>query len=169
MARYRETPLSFRLLVSSCSLALDAALTSSSADDQCRLYRQYLQNGTGLYRHILFPGDVAEDPGYWATGNAWAVWGMLRVMVTMMHSQTYSDQLESQKADLKSWIVETLQASYASIDVSLLVALGTQWTDKQISAIYGSTAKLPDREYLRGRGFHCIDGIRILPNGPAGP
>lgn len=77
-----------------------------------------MQNGTGLYRHILFAGDVQEDPGYWSTGNAWAVYGMLRVLVTMMHSQTYSDAMEAQKSDLKSWIVETLQASYASLDVS---------------------------------------------------
>jgi len=102
-------------------LAYYGALTKNdgylqAAYDQCRLYRQYLQNGTALFRHILLPGDVAEDLGYWATGNAWAAWGMSRVLVTMMHTQTYSDQMESQKQDLQGWIVETLKASYASID-----------------------------------------------------
>ena len=48
---------------------------------------------------------------------------MSRVLVTMMHTQTYSDQMESQKQDLQGWIVETLKASYASIDVGRVALL----------------------------------------------
>jgi hypothetical protein len=77
-----------------------------------------MTNGTGLWRHILLGNEEMQDPGYWATGNAWAAWGMLRVLSTFMHSQTYSDRMEAQKADLKAWILEILNASYAQIDVS---------------------------------------------------
>jgi len=91
---------------------------TQAAYDQCRLYRQYMTNGTGLWRHILLGNEEMQDPGYWATGNAWAAWGMLRVLSTFMHSQTYSDRMEAQKADLKAWILEILNASYAQIDTA---------------------------------------------------
>lgn len=85
---------------------------TQAAYDQCRLYRNYLNNGTGLWQHIVLGNYIARDYGFWTTGNAWAAYGMLRVLVTMMHSE-YREVMESQKDDLKAWIVEILQASYA--------------------------------------------------------
>lgn len=60
-----------------------------------------------------------QDHGFWTTGNAWAAYGMLRVLVTMMHSE-YREAMESQKDDLKNWIVEILQASYPHTNVRLI-------------------------------------------------
>lgn len=96
---------------------MDFKLTSK-ADDQCRLYRQYMNNGTGLWQHIILGNPSSIDYGYWATGNAWAAYGMLRVLVTMMHSE-YREAMEAQKTDLKNWIVEILQASYPHTNVSM--------------------------------------------------
>jgi hypothetical protein len=61
----------------------------------------------------------SQDFGFWTTGNAWAAWGMLRVLVTMMHSE-YREAMEAQKQDLQNWIVEILQASYPHTNVSHL-------------------------------------------------
>lgn len=37
------------------------------AFDQCRLYRNYLRDPSGLWRHIVL-GPNGTDAGYWATG-----------------------------------------------------------------------------------------------------
>ena len=49
-----------------------------AAYDQCRLYRNYLQDSTTkLWKHIEL--GSGEDENFWATGNGWAAAGMLRV------------------------------------------------------------------------------------------
>lgn len=77
---------------------------------QCSLYRQGLQDpATKLWRHIV-QGEGTSDPGLWATGNAWAAAGMLRVLATILRSP-FSDQMAAQRADLQTWTDEILSAA----------------------------------------------------------
>merc|ERR1712093_27654 len=90
-----------------------------AAYDQCRMYRAYMTaNGSGPWRHILLGSESSQDPGFWATGNAWAAYGMLRVLGTMMHTSSYSasDVMSSQKDDLKIWILEILNSSWNNLN-----------------------------------------------------
>ena len=94
------------------------------AYDQCRLYRQYLRDESGLWQHIVLGNS--SDTRHWGTGellptsnhmhtvliaprkgNAWAAAGMFRVLETIRHSsQAY--RLRPQQADLTSWIHEII-------------------------------------------------------------
>ncbi|KAF7795945.1 hypothetical protein EIP86_007113 [Pleurotus ostreatoroseus] len=75
------------------------------AYDQCRLYRQYLRDESGLWQHIVLGNST--DPRHWGTGNAWAAAGMFRVLETIRHSgQAY--RFGPQQADLTSWIHEII-------------------------------------------------------------
>ncbi|KAJ9103744.1 hypothetical protein QFC21_002204 [Naganishia friedmannii] len=77
---------------------------------QCSLYRSGLQDpSTKLWRHIA-QGTGTSDPGLWATGNAWAAAGMLRVLATIIKSP-YSDAMASQRADLQTWSDEIITAA----------------------------------------------------------
>ncbi|KAI9000936.1 Six-hairpin glycosidase [Trametes punicea] len=76
---------------------------------QCKLYRQYLRDASGLWKHIVL-GDW-QDNHHWGTGNAWAAAGMLRVLETIKHSKLAS-QLESEQADLTSWINEIVSSAW---------------------------------------------------------
>lgn len=79
---------------------------------QCSLYRSGLQDpSTKLWRHIV-QGTGTSDPGLWATGNAWAAAGMLRVLATIIKSP-FSDQMASQRADLQAWSDEIITAAKA--------------------------------------------------------
>ncbi len=81
-----------------------------AAYDQCRLYREGLQDSTTkLWRHIQL-GNGTSDPGLWATGNAWAAAGMMRVYATIQQSQ-FNDAMQSQKSDLQSWTEEIITAA----------------------------------------------------------
>lgn len=81
-----------------------------AAYDQCRLYRDALQDtSTKLWRHIAL-GTGTSDDGLWATGNAWAAAGMLRVLATIKLSQQAS-AMSSQTSDLASWVGEIVGAS----------------------------------------------------------
>lgn len=91
---------------------------TSDTDDQIRLYRQYLvDNTTHLWRHIDLGSVDLQDSGYWATGNAWAAWGMLRAAATIMHS-SFAGEMQGQIQDLKSWVVETVGNVYLQLNVS---------------------------------------------------
>lgn len=80
------------------------------AYDQCRLYRSGLQDpNTKLWKHIV-GGQSAQDDGLWATGNAWASAGMLRVAATIKRSQ-YASEMESQYNDLGTWAGEIIGAA----------------------------------------------------------
>lgn len=85
--------------------------------DQCRLYRNYLRTDSGLWRHIVL-GSYGTDPGLWATGNAWAAAGMLRVLATLLNSN-YAGQFASQMVDLASWSSEIVEASFVYQKVRL--------------------------------------------------
>lgn len=79
------------------------------AHRQCQLYREVLQSDKGLWAHILL-GNGTHDPGLWATGNAWAAAGMLRVLATIQWS-SFASEMTSEVNDLKTWTEEILNAS----------------------------------------------------------
>ncbi|TYJ51419.1 hypothetical protein B9479_008006, partial [Cryptococcus floricola] len=96
-------------------LAYHAALHSNlslllSAHTQISLYRSALQQpDTKLWNHIA-GGSGTGDAKDWATGNAWAMAGMLRVWATFYWSG-FKDELESQMNDLVEWIDEIFTAT----------------------------------------------------------
>jgi len=76
------------------------------AYDQILLYRQALfDQDVSLWRHIAY-GSL-EDTGHWATGNAWAAAGMMRVWA-IINQSSFSWQMQSQKDNLTQWIDEIL-------------------------------------------------------------
>ncbi|KAJ3505924.1 hypothetical protein NLJ89_g7157 [Agrocybe chaxingu] len=81
-----------------------------TAYDQIRLYRDALKDESGLWRHITL--GSFQDNTHWATGNAWAAAGMLRVLSTLNHSSV-ARQFTSHQANLTEWIDEILDASWA--------------------------------------------------------
>ncbi|KAJ2914327.1 hypothetical protein MD484_g6070, partial [Candolleomyces efflorescens] len=81
------------------------------AYDQIKLYRDQLyDSNAGVWRHIA-GGSRDPDPGYWATGNAWAAAGMLRVYATIDNSD-FSGGMKNQKKDLKNWVQEIHKGVY---------------------------------------------------------
>lgn len=83
------------------------------AYNQCRLYRDALQAGNTpgnpLLKHIVL--GSFQDNTHWATGNAWAAAGMMRVLSTFNHSSLGSE-LRTQQANLADWIDEILVTSW---------------------------------------------------------
>ena len=66
-----------------------------AAFNQIKVYRANLRDGhTGLWKHIV-GGSSGTDNGIWATGNAWAAAGMLRVYATIDKSE-FSGKLKGQ-------------------------------------------------------------------------
>jgi rhamnogalacturonyl hydrolase YesR len=87
------------------------------AYDQVRLYREVLYDpGVGLWRHIALGNGT--DPTHWATGNAWAAAGMLRVLATIQQSSVASE-MTSQQCDLEQWVGEILDTAW-SFQVSVV-------------------------------------------------
>ena len=81
-----------------------------AAYDQCRLYRQYLQdNSTKLWKHIEL--GSWQDNNLWATGNGWAAAGMFRVLQTIRLSDVCDSFLDQQN-DLLNWIEEIVEAAW---------------------------------------------------------
>ncbi|PPR02489.1 hypothetical protein CVT24_002038 [Panaeolus cyanescens] len=80
------------------------------AYDQCRLYRDGLRDDSGLWKHIML--GSFQDQTHWATGNAWAAAGMLRVLSTLNHSSD-ARQFAGQQANLTAWIDEILETSWS--------------------------------------------------------
>ncbi|KAF5333335.1 hypothetical protein D9611_002262 [Ephemerocybe angulata] len=80
------------------------------AYDQSKLYRDGLRDAPGLWRHI----DLGsyQDKTHWATGNAWAAAGMLRVLATFNHS-SFGGELREHQKNLTSWIDEIVVASWS--------------------------------------------------------
>lgn len=75
---------------------------------QCSLYRDVLRvESSGLWQHILL-GTGTQDTGLWATGNAWAAQGMLRVLATIKWSQ-FAGAMQNEMNDLQSWTEEILR------------------------------------------------------------
>jgi rhamnogalacturonyl hydrolase YesR len=77
-----------------------------TAYEQVKRYREVLfDEDVGLWRHIALGNGT--DPTHWATGNAWAAAGMLRVLATIQQSWA-ADMMWSQQDDLVQWVEETL-------------------------------------------------------------
>lgn len=85
-------------------------------DFQLNLYRNYLvvDNSTGLLRHIMFGSPAVQDLDLWTTGNAWAAWGMARVLATMLHSGIAWDY---RMENLRNWSVQILRNSFTELNV----------------------------------------------------
>jgi rhamnogalacturonyl hydrolase YesR len=84
----------------------DAFKLLQTAYEQVKLYREVLfDERVGLWRHIALGNGT--DPTHWATGNAWAVAGALRVLATIRHSRA-GRSMRSQQEDLMRWVGETL-------------------------------------------------------------
>lgn len=79
------------------------------AYDQCSLYRSALSQPSGLWTHIS-GGSGTSDSGEWATGNAWAAAGMVRVLATIKQS-SFAGSMESQMGDLQNWAGDILGAA----------------------------------------------------------
>jgi rhamnogalacturonyl hydrolase YesR len=77
-----------------------------TAYEQVKLYREVLfDQDVGLWRHIALGHGI--DPTHWATGNAWAAAGMLRVLATIQRSSAV-ESMKLQQLDLVCWVQETL-------------------------------------------------------------
>jgi len=76
------------------------------AYEQVKLYREELfDKKVGLWRHVAL--GKGTDDRHWATGNAWAAAGALRVLATIQRSRA-SESMRSYQKDLKKWVGETL-------------------------------------------------------------
>lgn len=86
----------------------------SDAYQQCMLYREAMRNeSAGLWAHILM-GEGIQDTNRWLTGNAWAAYGMLRVLATIVRSP-WANDMQSQVSDLDGWIREILGTSQSHL------------------------------------------------------
>ncbi|KAL1410843.1 hypothetical protein Q8F55_001786 [Vanrija albida] len=91
-----------------------------AAYNQIATYRAVLRNESlNLWQHIAL-GKEAHDPGYWATGNAWAVAGMARVIATIQRS-SFANEMKQEVSDLSVWAEEIFKASEALITPNGLV------------------------------------------------
>ncbi|KAJ3759499.1 Six-hairpin glycosidase-like protein [Lentinula raphanica] len=105
----------YGLLTNNQSLITDAYT-------QIKLYRNYLRDTSAdnLWAHIVLgtnPDGVANDPGHWSTGNAWAAAGMLRVLATIQSSPFASD-MSSEQDDLADWVFEIQTAMYPHLNTT---------------------------------------------------
>ncbi|GMK56851.1 hypothetical protein CspeluHIS016_0306910 [Cutaneotrichosporon spelunceum] len=112
-----------------------------AAFDQISAYRQGLQDPeTKLWRHMS-PGPEAEDPNLWATGNAWAAAGIVRVLATIKRSQ-FGAEMGDQQSQLQVWAAEILGASktYMTHDGLLrnYINNGTEFVDSAATALMAS-------------------------------
>ncbi len=84
----------------------EGAALLQTAYEQVKLYRDLLFDAdVGLWRHVT-QGSWSDNT-HWATGNAWAVAGALRVLSTIRGSDA-ADSMQSQQDDLSQWVKETL-------------------------------------------------------------
>ncbi|KAJ9120030.1 hypothetical protein QFC22_002927 [Naganishia vaughanmartiniae] len=99
------------------------------AYEQCAIYRTTLQEDTTkLWRHMEVNTvenkdengwDLSGRPdiGLWATGNAWAASGMLRVYATILKSK-HKDEMGEELQNLALWVQEIVVASTVYIDLN---------------------------------------------------
>jgi rhamnogalacturonyl hydrolase YesR len=92
----------------------DAALLQEVVR-QCELQREVLQDReSGLWKHVV--GPQKPDPGFWSTGNGWAVCGLVRVYAAVrkfrtMLPETVPEYLESQ---LEEFIKSIIRGAVSS-------------------------------------------------------
>ncbi|KAK8853391.1 hypothetical protein IAR55_004095 [Kwoniella newhampshirensis] len=110
------------------------------AYQQCSLYRNALRQSNGLWYHIV-DGTGTSDPNPWATGNAWAAAGMLRVWATIRWSD-YASQMSSQMNDLQGWITEIFDAAQGYTSDGLLrnyITDSSSFEDTSGTALFAAT------------------------------
>lgn len=84
------------------------------AVNQCGLYRDILQNDSGLWNHIV-ANDSSQDIAPWSTSNGWAAAGMARVLATVMRTDILLPPMKDPLiARLQCWIQEIIDASILS-------------------------------------------------------
>ncbi|KDQ64943.1 hypothetical protein JAAARDRAFT_28605 [Jaapia argillacea MUCL 33604] len=76
---------------------------------QCMLYRNYLKDDGGLWRHVVL--GTWQDNTHWATGNGWAAAGMLRVLETI-HFSSQASSLVDEQRNLTKWIEEIINGTW---------------------------------------------------------
>ncbi|KAI0289494.1 hypothetical protein BC826DRAFT_1031471 [Russula brevipes] len=82
----------------------------NTAYEQVKLYRDVLfDRHVGLWRHIALGSGT--DPKHWATGNAWAAAGALRVLATIQRS-CVAKSMRAQQHHLKQWVREILDGAW---------------------------------------------------------
>jgi hypothetical protein len=91
-----------------CGHMGDALL--QTAYKQVKLYRNALfDRRVGLWRHIALGSGT--DPNHWATGNAWAAAGALRVLATIKRSCA-AHSMKPQQHHLEQWVREILDGAW---------------------------------------------------------
>lgn len=65
-------------------------------------YETLYDNDAGMLRHILLGDSGTQDHNHWATGNGWAVSGMLRVY-RIIQLSNFASSMTSEQTDLISW------------------------------------------------------------------
>ncbi|KAG9128275.1 hypothetical protein FRC07_001916 [Ceratobasidium sp. 392] len=107
------------------------------AYDQCRLYRDALRiPEAGIWAHIYNDDKQKfDDKGLWATGNAWAAKGILNVASII--DKANLGNMTTQVADLKSWVGEILNGTFARLDSDNLVP---NYMDKTGDDTFGDAA-----------------------------
>lgn len=100
----------------------------SEAVRQISLYRDFLRREPqGLWAHIQ-GGQGNLDPGLWATGNAWAAYGMMRVHATIQRGR-WSGEMQGEMGQLRGWVGEIMDGVKASL-VRLLVVWVVRWQER---------------------------------------
>lgn len=79
------------------------------AYDQCRLYRDELLTDEYLWAHVRL--GSWQDDGAWATGNAWAAMGIMRVYATIEKS-SFRESMSAQLVELGNWAAQITQQSW---------------------------------------------------------
>ncbi|KAJ7122819.1 hypothetical protein C8R44DRAFT_784628 [Mycena epipterygia] len=111
---------------------------------QCGLYRQVLQSGGRVWKHII--GPQSQDTGLWSTGNGWAAAGMTRVLATIIKAPVAASASWRSVAitDLTRWIQEILDG-----------AMGFSMEDRLLRNYLNDTSG-------DGHGFGEISGSTML-------
>jgi len=168
-------------------IAAYGAVTSNQtllteAYTQCKLYRNaLLQPGpTGnIWAHIANDNGTFADPGLWATGNAWAALGMLRVQTTLMKSFCASE-LSTQINNLTVWIKEILDGTFSALTPENLVpnyikggpAFGDASASSALASVAFRSAVLHPRVFgknytdiaskIRGAVLDGVDNLGVM-------
>ncbi|KAL0575778.1 hypothetical protein V5O48_006197 [Marasmius crinis-equi] len=135
------------------------------AYEQIRLYRSYLidKKADNLWKHVVLgsgrQGYPGNDEGHWATGNAWAAAGMLRVLATIKYSN-YSDSFKNEQADLVAWTNEIHKAMYSHIvsPLNQFPVNEVEMADNPSSPPQDSTHIFTNYVTIRGKGAQPSGG-----------
>ncbi|KAH8109292.1 hypothetical protein DFH11DRAFT_1843284 [Phellopilus nigrolimitatus] len=98
--------------------------------------------GAVTYNQTLIQMAITDE-GVWATGNAWAALGMIRVWSTILKTP-YAWSMQVQTNDLRLWVKEILDGTFAAINNDNLIPDyiqgGATFGDASSSAALASVA-----------------------------